>query len=109
MSIVMGVYHIMTFRLLVIDHHPDQGRGAGLVSLYPVYESGCGGGSLMSSWCYLPRTHLCTHMCLYYQVINNGASPALIAACNGHEQTVRMLAELNADLNQVTREFLLHV
>ena len=48
---------------LVIDHHPDQGRGAGLVSLYPVYESGWG-GSLMSSWCYLPRTYLCTHMCV---------------------------------------------
>ena len=50
--------------LLVIGHHPDQGRGAGLVSLYPVTDSGRGGGSLMSSWCYLPRTYLCTHMCV---------------------------------------------
>ena len=50
--------------LLVIDHHPDQGRGAGLVSLYPVYESGWGGGSLMSSWCYLHRTLLSALTCV---------------------------------------------
>ena len=49
-----------------------------------------------------------SHVCVYYQANNNGTSPAFIAAQNGHEQTVRVLAELNADLNQVTGECLLH-
>ena len=47
-------------------------------------------------------------MCVYYQAKHDGASPACIAAQKGHEQTVRVLAELNADLNQVTGECLLH-
>ena len=49
-----------------------------------------------------------SHVCVYYQANNNGASPTYIAAQDGHEQIVRVLAELNADLNQVTGECLLH-
>jgi hypothetical protein len=39
-----------------------------------------------------------------HQVTNTGASPAFIAAAKGHDQTLRVLAELRADLNQVTHE-----
>ena len=49
-----------------------------------------------------------SHVCVYYQADTDGASPAFVAAQNGHEKTVRVLAELNADLNQVTGECLLH-
>ena len=58
----------------------------------------------------LLASHVLVHsdVCVYYQVANTGASPAYMAAQNGHEQTVRVLAELNADLNQVTGECLLH-
>ena len=71
----------------------DEGRGGSLMS--------CGITSLS-----LSPIHLCAHscVCVYYQAENNGASPAFIAAEVGHENTVRVLAELNADLNQVTGE-----
>ena len=62
------------------------------------------GGSLMSSGVTsLSYTRVCTHVCVYYQAKADGASPAFIAAAKGHEETVRVLAELNANLNQVTR------
>ena len=38
--------------------------------------------------------------------MDNGCTPAYIAAQNGHDQTLRVLAELRADLNQVTRAFI---
>ena len=71
----------------------DEGRGGSLMS--------CGITSLS-----LSHTLVCTHSCVrvYYQADNDGASPAFIAAQQGHESTVRVLAELNADLNKVTGE-----
>ena len=41
-----------------------------------------------------------------HQANNNGHSPAFCAALNGHDTTLRVLAELRADLNLVTREFI---
>ena len=75
----------------------DEGRGGSLMS--------CGITSLSLSLS-LSHTLVCTHSCVrvYYQATDDGASPAYIAAENGHESTVRVLAELNADLNQVTGE-----
>ena len=73
----------------------DEGRGGSLMS--------CGITSLSLS---LPYTCVCTHSCVrvYYQAKDNGASPAYMAAEKGHESTVHVLAELNADLNKVTGE-----
>ena len=39
-----------------------------------------------------------------HQANNNGDSPAFTAAVQNHDQTLRVLTELRADLNQVTRE-----
>ena len=36
-----------------------------------------------------------------YQADNDGTTPACIAAFNGHEETLRVLWEMKADLNQV--------
>ena len=54
----------------------------------------------------LSHTLVCTHSCVrvYYQATDDGTSPAIVAALFGHESTVRVLAELNADMNKVTGE-----
>ena len=42
---------------------------------------------------------------MFEQATTNGWTPLLTAADEGHSQTVRVLAELKADLNRVTHDF----
>jgi hypothetical protein len=61
---------------------------------YEVVVTGGGKLCLMHFQCVAPP----------HQARNNGCTPAYVAADLGHDQTLRVLAEFRADLNQVTHE-----